>query len=161
MRAALSNSKGRNVAQPARLCYTKTCLAPARLLERTTTVTAAGFTPRPVLYVAMICEPVSGCGFIFPRKDSLAIVHEGPWVLLLVCCAAVCLVCAPVSSCGFTFIKWRCAMTSRLRGLACLQSLSLSLSLSPSLSLSLSRRFPAAASLSRSTVRKDSLEIRV
>jgi hypothetical protein len=69
MRAALSNSKRKIVAQPARLCYTKTCLAPARLLERTTTMAAAGFTPRPVVYVAISCEPVSSCGFTFPRKD--------------------------------------------------------------------------------------------
>ena len=52
-------------------------------------MTAVGFIPRPVVYVALICEPVSGCGFTFPRKDSLAIVHEGLWTLLLCCCAAV------------------------------------------------------------------------
>ena len=68
-----------------------------------------------MLYVAMICEPVSGCGFIFPRKDSPAIVHEGLWVLLerTTTVAAVgftprpvvyvAMICEPVSGCGFIF----------------------------------------------------------
>jgi hypothetical protein len=63
--------KSKIVSQPARFCYTKTCLAPAQMLGQTTTATAVGFTPRPVLYVAMICEPVSAVASFSPGKIHL------------------------------------------------------------------------------------------